>query len=195
MFIRLLSNSLCFVVLLIAALFLVNSFFGRYNCSRMFLTIATIFSGSLLFQRNRTELQEFHSYYYKKRRNVKFVNCVVNLVYFFCHLGFVLLLVMVEVMVVIAVVVVVLRERFFCVWFHMFQVLQFGVRFLNFMLPPFRTRCCSCGFFCRLTPSFLLEEEYHYRRHSSLITCANFPPSMQTSSGRIGILVVKLHEF
>jgi hypothetical protein len=132
MCIRLLSNSLCFVVLLIDALFLVNSFFGRYNCSRLFLTIATIFSGSPVFQRNRTELQEFHSYYYKKRRNVKFV----NLVYFFCHLGFVLLLVMVEVMVVI-VVVVLLRERFFCVWFHMFQVLQFGVRFLNFMLPSF----------------------------------------------------------
>jgi hypothetical protein len=102
----------------------------------MFLAIATIFSGSPVFQRNRTELQEFHSYYYKKRRNVKFVICVVNLVYFFCHLGFVLLLVMVEVMVVIAVVLL-LRERFFCVWFHMFQILQFGVR----------TRCCSCGFF------------------------------------------------
>lgn len=46
MCIRLLSNSLCFVVRLIDALFLVNSFFGRYNCSRLFLTIATIFSGS-----------------------------------------------------------------------------------------------------------------------------------------------------
>jgi hypothetical protein len=80
----------------------------------MFLTIATIFSGSPVFQRNKTELQEFHSYYYKKRRNVKFVICVVNLVYFFCHLGFVLLLVMVEVMVVI-VAVLLLRERFFCV--------------------------------------------------------------------------------
>jgi len=69
----------------------------------------------------------------------------VNLVYFFCHLGFVLLLVMVEVMVVI-VVLLLLRERFFCVWFHMFQVLQFGVRFLNFMLPPFVRGAAAADF-------------------------------------------------
>ncbi len=80
---------------------------------------------------------------------MKFVNCVVNLIYFFCHLGFVLLLVMMVVMVVmvVIVVVVVLRERFFCVWFHMFQVLQFGVRFMNFMLPPFLRGAAAADFF------------------------------------------------
>jgi hypothetical protein len=183
------SNSLCFVVLLIDALFLVNSFFGRYNCSRMFLTIATIFSGSPVFQRNRIELQEFHSYYYTKRRNVKCVNCVVNLVYFFCRLGFVLLVVM-----VVVVVVVVLRERFFCVWFHMFQVLQFGVRFLNFMLPPF-LRGAAAADFLSIDAKFSFERRVSLSSSFTLNNLSQFSTFNADKQWLNWILIVKLHEF